>query len=682
MSLTPNRNRNCNFEQEATCARKLPAAASDCPHAMAVFLLALAVYLWSMPHTVVIDDDDGYFITAAFLNVYAHPPGYPLYCLLGKLATMFPLGSIAYRVHALSALCGALACSVLWCLTRYLVDNQWLAWLSSLGLAFSSVFWSSSIVAEVYSLNILLFLVISLLLLRYAATDRISLLCWSAFIYGLSLSNHWPLLLLSSPALLMLLWPVRGRFVRDMIYALPCMLLGLTPYVWMVLRSHAVPELNFDGPFHTWAELWTFLSRSYYADLDVNPGAGWTDRIQFLWYSLQLTLTQYGYIGGLFILVGFLMQWRAWPRHIGMALLFGYLGSTLFLILLLRFDYDYYHQAIFKVYPHIAFAICSFWLALGCGSAIEWLANRIVGVRIGLITCLSVVLILATEFAWNAPENYRAGNSHAEDYARALMESLPKGAILYANAGTINGPAGYLQKVLGERPDIILYTGHNLLIDGRLHRLYKQDAVGVNQLVARLLESESRPVYYTNDFPHSCAADDYGLYFHVSGKHCDRARHTVLHPQIIHYFGSLLTLPVSTEPWERMHTLLLYADYCRLLLNYNTTSAIRAGLQQGDNDIALSCGRYHGALTAIAILLDRPEQDWGLIDQLLERAEEGRHEALTREESSRIDYLRGEMWRQRQNHGKAEISYRKALHIWDHPRNPARKRLLELSIRP
>ena len=56
------------------------------PHLLFVFLIVFVIYLWSAPQTVVLEDD-GYFILAAYFNGTAHPPGYPLYTLLGHLST-------------------------------------------------------------------------------------------------------------------------------------------------------------------------------------------------------------------------------------------------------------------------------------------------------------------------------------------------------------------------------------------------------------------------------------------------------------------------------------------------------------------------------------------------------------------------------------------------------------------
>ncbi len=53
--------------------------------------------------------DSGELVAAALHLGLSHPPGQPLYGQLGKLATLLPLGSIAFRCNVLSALAGGVA---------------------------------------------------------------------------------------------------------------------------------------------------------------------------------------------------------------------------------------------------------------------------------------------------------------------------------------------------------------------------------------------------------------------------------------------------------------------------------------------------------------------------------------------------------------------------------------------
>jgi hypothetical protein len=51
--------------------------------------------------------DGGDLIASSYAGGAAHPPGYPVYSLLGRAAALLPIGSITYRYTMLSALAAA-----------------------------------------------------------------------------------------------------------------------------------------------------------------------------------------------------------------------------------------------------------------------------------------------------------------------------------------------------------------------------------------------------------------------------------------------------------------------------------------------------------------------------------------------------------------------------------------------
>src|SRR5713226_4476925 len=118
-----------------------------------------ALYAWSAPRTVALEDDGLFILSSYFLGV-EHPPGYPLFTLIGHLFTHLPFGSVAYRVHLASALFGALSGAAAWLCARALVPGRLPAYVAAFGLGLSPVFWSQSIIAEVYTLNSFFFLVL------------------------------------------------------------------------------------------------------------------------------------------------------------------------------------------------------------------------------------------------------------------------------------------------------------------------------------------------------------------------------------------------------------------------------------------------------------------------------------------------------------------------------------------
>lgn len=137
--------------------------------------------------------DTGEMVTNAATLGVAHPPGYPLYTLMGKsAAAVFP-GNPSYRVNLLSALASALAGTVLFFL---LAPEGAAAAALGAGLwATSTVFWELSSVSEMYTVGVLI-AVLLFILLRH---EKIP---WAlaAFLWGAGLGVRTDFLLLA-PAL-------------------------------------------------------------------------------------------------------------------------------------------------------------------------------------------------------------------------------------------------------------------------------------------------------------------------------------------------------------------------------------------------------------------------------------------------------------------------------------------------
>ena len=130
-----------------------------------VGLVLLVLYAASASHTVALEDDGLFILSSYFLGV-EHPPGYPLFTLIGHLFSKLPFGEVAYRVHLASALFGALTGVLAWLCARRLAPGRLPAYLAALGLGVSPVFWSQAIIAEVYTLNTFFFLLLAYLGLR------------------------------------------------------------------------------------------------------------------------------------------------------------------------------------------------------------------------------------------------------------------------------------------------------------------------------------------------------------------------------------------------------------------------------------------------------------------------------------------------------------------------------------
>src|SRR5437773_12012328 len=76
-----------------------------------VTIAAGVLYFLTAARDIVVGDSPELTMAAAILGV-AHPPGYPLFTMLGHIFSLLPLGPIPFRVNLLSVICDALTVGI------------------------------------------------------------------------------------------------------------------------------------------------------------------------------------------------------------------------------------------------------------------------------------------------------------------------------------------------------------------------------------------------------------------------------------------------------------------------------------------------------------------------------------------------------------------------------------------
>ncbi len=471
-------------------------------------LVTLGLYLRTLLPSVGEADTLEFQVVAAKLGV-AHPTGYPLYVLLGKLFTLLPLRNVAWRVNAASAVFGAAAVVVVYgivCrltgpegLTRTEVggnaalatasagtdvpnetharrpDDALLAFLAALAFAFSSTFWSQALIAEVYTLHNLLVAAILWLLLnapparvprrsppgglrpstRHTALAR----HWSAvfFLTGLSFANHLTTALLLPAVALALLWDRPRLRARDWAVAVGLLLLGLSVYLFVPLRW---PALN-DGRWMTLRDFVVYVTGGqFHGALRLD---GWRDPTRWVIVA-RLLRDPFGRVGLALGAVGLIAL--AFRRRRALALT----GVTFLAFLLYGLDYYVADISVFLLPAHM---ILVTWIAVGVDCLAE-LASRLrhpwfILRRSSFV--LALALLPLSRIWLNLPAVDRSRDRGGYAWGRyALDQPLEPGGAILADTKKF-APLYYLQQVEGVRPDLdVVLLGSEELYQAELRR--------------------------------------------------------------------------------------------------------------------------------------------------------------------------------------------------------------------
>jgi hypothetical protein len=246
-------------------------------------LVALWVYASTLSPTVAwrnFGEDSGDLLVASATLGIPHPTGYPLYVLLGRVASLLPIGTTAFRINLVSALAGAAG---VFFIARWAAELAPAAGSSALAIAallasllyaFSQGAWSQSVVAEVYTLNIVFLASILWALARAERSEKNRYLALAAYLFGLGLANHL-LVLAAAPAIA---WVAVRRLVSKSIGVTGCVLLlllviwGLSLDAYLPIRASLGPEFSWGVP-NTPQRLWWVLTGAQYRGNFFSRGA-------------------------------------------------------------------------------------------------------------------------------------------------------------------------------------------------------------------------------------------------------------------------------------------------------------------------------------------------------------------------------------------------------------------------
>ncbi|HYW68219.1 MAG TPA: DUF2723 domain-containing protein, partial [bacterium] len=239
--------------------------------AAVAFLVPLVVYICTLARAVTFVDSGELSAVAATLGI-AHPPGYPLFSLLGRLFSLMPVGTVSFRVGLLSALSAAGASSLIYWAGSGLVlrfyrrtpDSTrppgaalvWAPLAGALLFSLSQTVWSQAVVVEVYCLQTFLVMLLVAACAKALSNPASALTHWPwiAFVCGLGLTNHLTGILMVPALLLFLLLGYTARARETDKIPVPFWrgvgagVLPLLAYLYLPLRARTMPPVAWDYP--------------------------------------------------------------------------------------------------------------------------------------------------------------------------------------------------------------------------------------------------------------------------------------------------------------------------------------------------------------------------------------------------------------------------------------------------
>ena len=232
-----------------------------------IFAVLLSVYLLTLLPGV-----GGYGDTAKFQFVgkvlgIPHATGYPSYLLINHFFLwLIPFGSLAWQANLLAAILAAAAGVVLFRFLLGLGVHAWAAGAAALLLGWNRTLWDAALVAEVYTLHLLLMILVLFGLLRWRRSGADRDLLGALLVYAIALGNHLTSVMLL-PAMLWFILVSDGRALirpRILLGAGLCILLAVAQYGYLFWRTADPSTPYVENPVSNLNELWALVTGQNY----------------------------------------------------------------------------------------------------------------------------------------------------------------------------------------------------------------------------------------------------------------------------------------------------------------------------------------------------------------------------------------------------------------------------------
>ena len=408
-----------------------------------IFLASLALYTWTLMPDL-LPADSGEFQVVATTAGVAHPPGYPLYTMVGWLFARLPLGpNPAWRVNLFSAVTAAATVAIVFATARRMTRSAWGGAAAALALAGATTFWATATKASIRPLVgfFTALAVYALIRHRQAQKETDRYLILFALALSLGLTHHASLVFPALAFLGTLLWidPALIRQPRRWIGPAAALLLGGAVLLYLPLRGG--PELRtLDGFLnHVLARGFRgdMFALSLWKRLAILPPL-----LRFQFNAVQLA--------AMALSAGVLL----WRDRRSALLLLG--GAVIHTAVNLTYRAPQTVEYEMPVYVLMALLAAAPFGVIADRDALAVDGTIVCRILAGLAALLLAAILLAgaVNLIAHLPSYRALSRSHdAHDYAETLLREAPTDAVILSNWHWFT-PMRYLQQVEGLRPDI------------------------------------------------------------------------------------------------------------------------------------------------------------------------------------------------------------------------------------
>ncbi len=406
--------------------------------------------------------DSGELALACAEPGIAHPTGYPLYTIIGRLFCMVSGLEAVLATNFLSVVAGAVAVFAMFLISALFIDKIeprysnigkcLIAMAIALIFGFYTTMWNVSTETEVYSLEIALDLIALYFLLKWWFGGSWKYFLGAGYMFGLAFGAHM-MTVLFTPAVIFILFDCRKRLsAKKLGLSAGLFVLGLSVYLYLPIRASLEPLSNFGDP-STWGRFWRHISGwQYRVWMFDRNGNALAEAVGDIFRTL--VEGTFG-IGLILCTVGILIAILRKSKH---AIFPGLIAISTILYSL--------NYSIPDISPYYLPALAGLLLFIPYLAVVS---------RKAIIPVLLLGLTAGIICGVNYSKSDRSDYYLSEETATNILALAPRKSVVYLNNWDWFAPAEYLQRSHSYREDILLLDYELMRRSWYLEQLLNKD---------------------------------------------------------------------------------------------------------------------------------------------------------------------------------------------------------------
>lgn len=465
--------------------------------AAALFLFFAGLYSFTASPGIQFEDTSEFVLSAMSLGV-SHPPGYPLYNLLGRLFQFIPAGGAAFMLTLASVFLSAASIAVLFAACRRFGMGVVASAAGAILFGVSRTFWSQSVIQEVYSLNTLinaglLWCVAAMLTSGGRAGIR-----QAAILVALSAVNHYTTPVAFIPLIAVVAFAARRTSPIRISQIVACafsLVAILIVYSAIPLRAAANPLLNWRNP-DTLAQFLLHIKRAQFGQWENQLAFDMTTYMKYLSSFVENLSVEFT---ALFVFMAFFgaALLLAEKKKVFNSLLWLFIAQSVLILFYVRFHANEAMFSVARVFFIGAYLVASVFVAAGIDRL-----SREAGKVGGSVIAAALILLLVIPLKSNFKDCDLRRETISSELGAELFKNLRRDSLFLLQGSHFTAPSIYLRYAENKRPDVTLLDSSGNILRSEIESMRGRfNWINMDLVVDRIVSeySDSRP--FAMSFP-------------------------------------------------------------------------------------------------------------------------------------------------------------------------------------